>query len=466
MDVGLIAIAVTFGLLVVSLVTFVSSILRDRRLRRFAGDLQEVEFASPEAGGRFDASLEGLTVEVATDSPSAALLTPLRAGEWVPPSTPAPVDGLADVSLGTRIAGYSPPPSVPEPSFAVESYEPWQVEPSIPGVPVNARAPQSAALPLSLTLPRVDEGPAPPAAPAGAPVRATEEELDREIAALMPTVAFPTVSSDSRAEGAPSPPIVPEPAGPVTAGGPTPGVPPAAAIPAAPAPVVPRVPPAPPLPATVPEASPGIPLEMGVASPQSAAQPVQVAPAPAPVPQAIVRPAPAPAPQQVADAGSSATPGPAAPVHVPEPAPAVETFWEDMLRDQQGVSVPRVEVRAKEPRPEVRVSTAQPAVTAPPAVEPAAPVAPRPARPVARVHGSDGHVRVYDPGLQEVSAGPTGTAAPRRRDVPELVMEAPVEMWFGDSRVGVKAGTATYERFRKYADVLLSDLRESRARLQ
>jgi hypothetical protein len=41
-------------------------------------------------------------------------------------------------------------------------------------------------------------------------------------------------------------------------------------------------------------------------------------------------------------------------------------------------------------------------------------------------------------------------------------MEAPVEMWFGDSRVGVKAGTGTYDRFRKYADVLLEDLRSSR----
>jgi hypothetical protein len=35
-------------------------------------------------------------------------------------------------------------------------------------------------------------------------------------------------------------------------------------------------------------------------------------------------------------------------------------------------------------------------------------------------------------------------------------MAAPVEMWFGDARVGVKGGTATYDRFRKYADVLLA----------
>jgi hypothetical protein len=38
-------------------------------------------------------------------------------------------------------------------------------------------------------------------------------------------------------------------------------------------------------------------------------------------------------------------------------------------------------------------------------------------------------------------------------------MVAPVEMWFGDARVGVKAGTKTYAQFRKYADVLLGDLK-------
>jgi hypothetical protein len=42
-------------------------------------------------------------------------------------------------------------------------------------------------------------------------------------------------------------------------------------------------------------------------------------------------------------------------------------------------------------------------------------------------------------------------------------MAAPIEMWFGDSRIGVKAGTATYERFRKYADALLADLPSSKA---
>ncbi len=53
---------------------------------------------------------------------------------------------------------------------------------------------------------------------------------------------------------------------------------------------------------------------------------------------------------------------------------------------------------------------------------------------------------------------------PTSADVPELVLETPVEMWFGDARVGVKPGSATDERFRKYADVLFTDLNESRTR--
>jgi hypothetical protein len=46
----------------------------------------------------------------------------------------------------------------------------------------------------------------------------------------------------------------------------------------------------------------------------------------------------------------------------------------------------------------------------------------------------------------------------------DIVMAAPVEMWFGESRIGVKAGTKTYERFRKYADVLFADLHAAKAR--
>jgi hypothetical protein len=44
----------------------------------------------------------------------------------------------------------------------------------------------------------------------------------------------------------------------------------------------------------------------------------------------------------------------------------------------------------------------------------------------------------------------------------DFEMVAPVEMWFGDSRVGVKEGSKTFDQFRRYADNLLEDLRESK----
>lgn len=49
-------------------------------------------------------------------------------------------------------------------------------------------------------------------------------------------------------------------------------------------------------------------------------------------------------------------------------------------------------------------------------------------------------------------------------EVTDIVLAAPVEMWFGEARIGVKAGTKTYEQFRKYADVLMADLQASKGR--
>ena len=86
------------------------------------------------------------------------------------------------------------------------------------------------------------------------------------------------------------------------------------------------------------------------------------------------------------------------------------------------------------------------------------PMAEHPRRPRA-------HVRVA---LEPEAAGLSGLPAPHeslaplglRSQAPELVMVAPVEMWFGAARVGVKAGTKTYEQFRRYADILLGDLKD------
>jgi len=52
-------------------------------------------------------------------------------------------------------------------------------------------------------------------------------------------------------------------------------------------------------------------------------------------------------------------------------------------------------------------------------------------------------------------------AGERPESIPEHDLVAPIEMWFGDDRVGVKPGSRTYDLFQKYARVLLDDLRRS-----
>lgn len=151
------------------------------------------------------------------------------------------------------------------------------------------------------------------------------------------------------------------------------------------------------------------------------------------------------------------------PVAEPEPqpdaAPVGFDFWEGQLREQQGIAVAPAREAAPE-RPAARVAEAAFVPPVAPVTVPVPP--PRPARPVARVHAPDGEVTEYAPTASAHNS--TRSAAAGRDSVPELVMAAPVEMWFGDSRVGVKAGTATYERFRKYADVLLADLDQAGGR--
>jgi hypothetical protein len=60
-----------------------------------------------------------------------------------------------------------------------------------------------------------------------------------------------------------------------------------------------------------------------------------------------------------------------------------------------------------------------------------------------------------------IAAAPAGSDA--RSKIPEHVLVAPVEMWFGDHRVGVKAGSKTYDQFQRMAQVLFDDLKQSKA---
>jgi hypothetical protein len=198
-------------------------------------------------------------------------------------------------------------------------------------------------------------------------------------------------------------------------------------------------------------------------------------PAPAPEPEPAPLPTPEPAPAPEPEPVPPPTPEPA-PLPVPEPAPAPEPesvppppslddpFWKDLAAGQPAVaSRPVAQPTLHSPRPEVKVVSAEP---------------PEPVKPEPRLAASEGvprpraQVRVNtipeDLGAPDTRLSTTrNIAIPAARGsagVPELILETPVEMWFGDSRVGVKPGSTTYQRFRKYADILLSDLNESGAR--
>jgi len=49
--------------------------------------------------------------------------------------------------------------------------------------------------------------------------------------------------------------------------------------------------------------------------------------------------------------------------------------------------------------------------------------------------------------------------------VHEYVMQAPVELWFGDVQVAVRSGSDTDRRFQRFAEVLFAELRASRPAL-
>lgn len=450
MDYRLVILAGTFLLLLIAVVVFLVTWVRWRRDKRDVG-LRSPQATIPSAAtGPLDTSLEGLELTVPADAPSASLLVPLRTGEWIPPESPAPVERLAEVALDERIANYQPAPNIPEPAFSVERYPEWEVpsaEQTAPTGPV-----------LAALVPEVQP---PEAMPAG-----SDDDFDAEIAALLPRpdgADEAAVSDehhspeqqDKAAEGLLPVPLVPEPpAAQQWVEEPEPELEPA------PDPVPQLEPVSPqPAPAHVAAATPAI-------APQSAAPAApptpQIAPQPAPVhviphvPETVAQPVPA-------HVASQSVPAPAI---EPQslPAPSQEEggaeVWEDLLREQMGSPRPVAVAPAPVHRPPVTVSAAEPVAVPVTLPEPAA--TPRRARPVARVHGveqADESPADAAPRVAPVSA----QAQTDRANAPEIVMTAPVEMWFGNARVGVKAGTSTYDRFKKYADVLFEDLKASQS---
>ncbi len=117
----------------------------------------------------------------------------------------------------------------------------------------------------------------------------------------------------------------------------------------------------------------------------------------------------------------------------PEPEPELATLWQP----------PNV---ASAPAPSETIAT--PLVVPVSVVRPKAQVRALPADPP-------------EDGMPARLVSPLEAIAAQSLQEESLDLVAPVEMWFGDYRVGVKAGSKTHKQFRKYADVLLGDLKDT-----
>jgi len=454
MDPRLYMLAGTFALLVIALIATIVSAVRGSRRRHYdPGEAPSTPFewpALPPAPDQpVDTSLDGLELDVPTDSPSAALLTPLRTGEWYPPEEPAPAASLSQASLYARVASFEAETGVAGPTAPAPRPEP---------VPVPLPEPAPAPRPEPMPVPEPTPTPMPAPRPESAPPRESSVQVPVPYSSALANVQADAPQPTSAPATEALPVVIPQPAPrkfiipevrsepvPVTPATITPPVPTpapvpadeteeftpdwaallerlessalstASPVPAAPQPVVGAVV-EPPLP-SAPESQYGIPVEAAAAVELIVAVPEPPS-APAIEPELTPEPEPEPTPEPAPEPTL-------APQPEPEPAPEPEP-------ERMALPAPQ---RPQRPRTVVRsIDAARPVPGPSPVLEPLAPTAP-------------------------TAAGATG-----RSDIEDLVMAAPVEMWFGDSRIGVKAGTKTYLQFRKYADVLFGDLKAAKTR--
>lgn len=406
MDPRLYMLAGTFALLLIAVITAVISMVRAMRRRRREYSVPPVPVGgwsgtSPDQSREVDTSLEGLEVKVHAESPSAALLVPLRTGTWIPPESPAPVDKLPEAALETRIATYPvshpgietiPDVATEEPSASAPAAEALPVaEPPVESaaaeplveVAQQAVAPESRVEPPTESLP---EHPAPAAVPEAL---LSVPEVLREEANAATAVPAPLAEENVDAE-----PVLAEPV--------------AESLEAQ------------------QDLGPSAPLEQKPRNvwlpPQVSGVPTQIAPTPVGPPTPFEQLVPLP-PHEIPLVFVPAIERPAAVVHQPPPEP------------EPGPEPPPVEFTpTPSPRPRAVVRTTG---------------AERDANPVAtRVSPLAVQLPIDEPGV--------------RQETSDIVMAAPVEMWFGDHRVGVKEGSKTYDQFRRYADVLFDDLRVAR----
>jgi len=542
-DPRLAILAAALAFLLLAIVGLIVTAVRSGRRQEGIAPLQTVgEWpALPPAPQRVvDTSLDGLEVDLAPESLSAVLLTPLRTGDWQPPGSPAPAERLAEVSLASRISRIAPvavaetnvmPQRVvetsPAPIVAEPDVVPEHVEESgpAPTPPAAHRAPLHATSPVVA----IDAAPTPPTqAPAAATTDVAAAGPAMPLAARVPQVEVPGADAAAAVSPVfapqveppalvPTPVVAPLPA-PVTPASLAPGdgfdwlsapydVAPLRdeAVPAALAPIpTPVAAPASEIDSTVPDVvaaatrvSPSLPTPP-VPAPAFAAPTVPV-PAPTPEPAVAYEPAAAPLPTPTPPSAPAPEAAPApAPAAAAAPTPAPPAVPAPAAIAAPALASPRPVAPEVVPSP-VAFPVIQPAATIP-VPEPAAALAPaptataavpQPARPAAVVHAAVGaqeppqtipgsgppaarpkaHVRtelLADTDHARVIPQPpvppddAATSLGLRSQAPDYKMAAPVEMWFGQSRIGVKAGTKTYAQFRRYADVLLADLKEPR----
>ncbi len=439
MDTRLIILAVAFALVVVSIIVLVVSLVRARR-----GDelpdapmpgVAEWPMLNPAPGDPVAQRLADGPFAEPSGGMAAVLSQPLRTGTWRPDSAgpvdvPAPSSGdywdslVDEPGLLVRDTGGAPAPSVPAPPTSAATPAPPHVQ-----APSDHSEVATSVMPVSVAATTPEIG----ADPDGDHL---DDAIDRLwIQNLVAELETPESQVVTAPVPAPAPVVAPEPA-----------VEPAVVAPPAPA-------------------------------PEPAPEPVVVAP-PAPEPE----PAPEPAPEPVVVAAPVPAPVVApepAVVAAPVPAPVVAPEPEPELSAEEGMAEILASFAPVAPRP--RPATVVPAEPVAPAIEERPRVAqsvrpPESQRPVATVTPAPvpAQTTPSDAQAQATPAVPGVEATvqrPRSRirdisaaDVPEHELVAPVEMWFGDARVGVKPGSKTYDRFQRIAKVLFDDLRASTPR--
>ena len=485
-DPRLYMLAGTLALLLVAITATVISVLRTVRARNralHAGELapQPVWSELPLPADRaFDANLDGLKVEVAHDSPSAALLTPMRTTGWAPADEPAPPNELHAVSLDKRIAEH--PATSGEPSWAKSVPDVASAVPSPPIQPASASlveqvpsvVPPVVTAVAPIFAPTTQPAPAPAQLLGVFPASHTESlpsiELATEDEAFALAAAFPLLDPTPAPEPALARTTADSGAGQardvVSTPAPQPDIGPASFF----EPVAPAAP----IPILAPSGASGLDLWGDSQSGPADELTSQPAVEPVPWPEARAEREQPAGPRANVDAsqstiGSLQTPESAA-EHTPTlpappaPAPAVSRAPAPELRR------PAPEPATIAPQPPLPIAPGAPVRPAvvihePPAdaapqpdVEPSPPIA-RPTRPRAVVRAVDSAASDQAPRLEPMANPQPDQPVASRELVPEFALAAPVEMWFGEHRVGVKAGTRTYDQFRRYADTLFDDLK-------